>query len=133
MSVMRNTIDASFFCRGAEALQSEAQDRIEIGEDDKSGVGAFAVQVGGKSQYIGELCAVCDGALAGALDHRAICHGIAERHAQFEHVGARINGGERDLARGRQIRIASRQVYDQTRLAAETNRHGSIENSVRRP
>ena len=56
-------------------------------------------------------------ALAGALDHRAIGDRIAERHAQFDDIGAGVNRRERDLARGVEVGIAAGDVGDEAGFA----------------
>src|SRR5579884_3579438 len=61
--------------------------------------------------------------LAGPLDHRAVGHWIAERHAEFDDVRARTNGRERHLARGLEVGIAARKVRHQPGPMLEVQRH----------
>src|SRR5580698_10525063 len=67
--------------------------------------------------------AVAECALAGTLDDRTVCNRIAEGHAQFDHAGARINGGQSDLAAGRKIGIAAGDVGDKSGTSLERDGH----------
>ncbi len=39
-----------------------------------------------------------EGALAGALNHRAVGDGIAEGNAKFDHIGAGVDGRKCNIA-----------------------------------
>ena len=64
-----------------------------------------------------------DGAFAGALDDGAVGEWIAEGHAEFDHVGAGVDGGQRDLAGGREVGVAGGEVDDEAGLVGEADRH----------
>ena len=61
--------------------------------------------------------------LHGALDDRAVRQRIAEWHAEFDHIRARVNRRKRNVARGVNGWVAGRQINHQARLVIETNRH----------
>ena len=63
------------------------------------------------------------GALHGALDDGAVGERIAEGHAQFDHIRARVDGRKGNGARGLEDGVAGRQIDHQTRFVIETNRH----------
>jgi hypothetical protein len=42
-------------------------------------------------QHVGQGYSVLERPLAGALDHRAVRDGIAERHPELNHVGTGVN------------------------------------------
>ena len=60
-----------------------------------------------------------DGALAGALDDGAVGEGIAEWDAEFEDVGAGVDGGESDVVRGGEVGVADGEVGDEAGLVGE--------------
>jgi len=59
------------------------------------------------------------GAFAGALDYRAIGNRITEGHAEFNDIGTGANGGKNDLARSVKVRVAARDVRDETGFMLE--------------
>jgi hypothetical protein len=66
----------------------------------------------GDIEHASQIRAMVQRPLAGPLNHRPIGYGIAERHAQFDNIGARANGSQRDIARCVEVRIAARDVGD---------------------
>ena len=77
----------------------------------------------GELEHIGHASSARHGALAGALDHGSIGERIAERHAQLDHIRARIDRGKRNGARGLHAGIAGGEINDQARLVIETECH----------
>ena len=61
--------------------------------------------------------------LHGALDDGAVGQRIAEGHTELDHIGAGIDGGERNGPRGLEAWVASRQVNNQPGFSIESNRH----------
>ena len=66
-------------------------------------------------QHLQQGSSVAQRPFAGALDHRPVGHGIAERNTQFDDIRAGFNGGESDVSRGREIGIAASEIGDQRR------------------
>ncbi len=99
------------------------QDRVEIGKDDEAGLRARGAQFACERENIGERGAIGDGAMAGALDDGAIGERIAEGNTEFEDVGAGIDGGERDGARGGEVGVADGEVDDEAGAVGEADRH----------
>ena len=56
-------------------------------------------------------------ALRGELVHQAIGQRIAERHAEFQNVHARLVESQSQFARGFQIRVARADIDDETLFA----------------
>ena len=48
----------------------------------------FGAEPGGDGEDVDEFGSGGEGDLAGFLDDRAVGHGVGERHAEFDHVGA---------------------------------------------
>jgi len=70
---------------------------------------------------------VLEGALAGALNDRSVGEGVAEGDAEFDDAGTRVDGGEDDVARGGEVRVAAGDVGDKRWLIFEVEGHeGSI-------
>ena len=104
-------------------LEAVAQNRIQIAENHQARRGSGSANLAGQDQHIFESRSVSQGALHGTLDDGAVGERIAERYAQFDHVCARVNGRNSNLARGLERRVACGQIDHQTRLVIETNRH----------
>ena len=77
------------------------------------------------AKHIGQAGFSRNGAFHGALNHRTVAQGIAEGHAQFDHIRTRVNGGERDGARRLARGVAGGEVHHQARFVIESNRHQS--------
>ena len=75
-------------------------------------------------QHLQQRSPVAQRTFTGALDHRAVRHRIAERNAELDDVRARINRGESDVARGREIGIAASEIGDERWLMLERKGHG---------
>jgi hypothetical protein len=118
-----DAVDASLLGGCTEILQAEAEDWIVVGEDDKAGLGALDAKGGGESEDVVQAGSVADGAFAGALNDGAIGDGIAEGDAEFEDVGAGIDGGDGDVVGGREVGVTDSDVGDETWLAGKTYRH----------
>ena len=56
-------------------------------------------------------------ALGGELVHQTVGQRIAERHAEFQNVHARLVKGQRELARGFKIRVARADIDDEAFFA----------------
>src|SRR5271166_2609517 len=123
----QHAVYARLLSSSAEALQTKTQNGIEIGKDDQARLRPLPAQVGSNSEHIAERRAMPQGALACALDHRPIGQRIAEGHAQLDHVGPRIDGGQSNLPCRCQVGIASSEVGHQPgsrfRFGGKTNRH----------
>ena len=97
---------------------------IEVGEDDQAGLGALrcAVRRRGRAHRRGVCRCLTARSLARWMTGPS-ASGIAEGHAELEHVGAGVNGGESDVARGREVGVAGGEVGDEAGFAGETDRH----------
>ena len=69
-------------------------------------------------------------ALRGKLVHQAVGQRIAERHAQFQNVHARLVEGEGQFARGGQIRVARADIDDETLLAGALEPRKAFLNAI---
>ena len=121
----QRSVDSGGSGGGAEFLQSELQDGIEIREDDEPGLRLLA-DLAGDVENSRQIGSVLQGALAGALDDRSVGDGIAEWNAQLNHVGARSDGGERDIARDFEAGIAAGDVDDESGSVGELDGHEEI-------
>ena len=68
-------------------------------------------------QHLGHANAQRQRAFTGLLDHRAVGHGVGERHAEFDHVGTGLDHAVHQVGGDVGKREARRDVGDQ-RLAA---------------
>ena len=118
-----DAVDAGLLRGSTEVFESEAEDGIVVGEDDQAGCGTPGAKGGGESEYVAEAGAIFDGAFAGALDDGAVGKWIAEGDAELEDVGARVNGGDRDVVGGRDVGVADGEVGDEAGFAGEPDRH----------
>ena len=95
-----HAVYAGSLCIVGKFGQTVAKDGIEITEDDEAGSGTRGTNFAREGENVLEPRAARECALAGALDDGAIGKRIAERHAELDHVGARIDGRDGDFARG---------------------------------
>ena len=122
----QHTIHSGMAGHFAELREAHAQDGIEIGKDDQADGLRMLANLGGQFQHVLERGAVLQSAFAGALDHGTIGERIAEWNAEFDHARAGVDGGEDDLPRGGEIRIAAGYVGDEGRLVFEVEGHEGI-------
>ena len=73
-----------------------------------------------------------EAALRGELVHQAVGERIAERHAEFQHVHARLVKCQREFARGFQIRVARADINDETFFAGAFQRGELFNDAVHR-
>ena len=89
----------------------------------RPGIGPCGTNLAGNFQHVGHAGSASHGTFTGALDHGPIGQGIAEGNAEFNHVGAGIDCGERDVARDFDAGIAGRQIDDQAWFVIEAKCH----------
>ena len=117
-SVDENAIGASGAAASANFCQSHLQHGIEIAEQNERDLGVSADVAELVRARPASVVPAAQGALAGALDRGTIGNGIAEWHAEFDHVGARFGGGSTIFCAVFERRIARRDVSDQAEFAA---------------
>ena len=88
-----------------QLFEAVAQHRIQIGEEQQRNLGMLA-DLRGDFEHLGKRGSGREGAIAGALDDRAVGDGIGEGHAQFDQIGAAAF--ERGDERGRVARARDR-------------------------
>jgi hypothetical protein len=66
---------------------------------------------------------VLQGSFAGTLDDGSVGNRIAERDAEFDDGGARVDSGEDDFARGGEVGIAAGYVGDERWFVVKVKRH----------
>ena len=93
----QSAVNSCVFSSLAEFVQSELEDGIEITKDDEAGLRVLA-DLAGDVDNSCQISALREGALAGALDDGAVGDGIAEGNAQFDDVGARLDGRKCNIA-----------------------------------
>ena len=76
------------------------------------------------AQHSTQIGAIAESALAGALNHRAVGHRIAEGHAEFDDIGASVNGGQRNVTRDVETGVAAGDVDDESGVVRELDGHG---------
>ncbi len=103
--------------------KSVAQNRIQVGKNDQPRSGPRCANFRSQRQHILEPRSPRHGPLARSLNHRPISEWIAERYAQLDHRRARVNGRNRNGARGGKVGIAGRQIHDQPGFMFKENRH----------
>ena len=93
-------------------------DRVQVAHQDDRRILVALAELADEGQGLAQAHVVREGALAGALDHRAVGHRIGERHADLEHVGAgldqRVQGGNGE----RRGRITRGDEWNQGRAAS---------------
>jgi hypothetical protein len=102
---------------GHEGLQAVAFHRVGIAhQHQRRGVvaGAELTHIG---QHVAQADAVLQRPLAGALDDGTVGHGVGERHAQLDDIGAGLGHGQQQVDGGARMGIAGGDEGDQ-RLAA---------------
>ena len=103
----QDAVDAGCSRGIAEFFEPHLQNRIEIAEQDEGNVRLSTHRLY-KRDHAGERRAAAQRAFAGALNHWAIRHGIAERYTEFDDVRARARHGQHELLGGRKRRVAGR-------------------------
>ena len=84
--------------------------------------GTRSANLSGQHKHVFETGAAGESAFAGALNDGAVGERIAEGHAEFDHVRARIDGLKHDGARGIERGIAGGDIHHQARFVIEGNR-----------
>ena len=111
----------------AELAHPHLQNRVEVGKDNKPNRLRVLANLGGECKHVLQRSAMFKRPLACSLDDGPISKRIAERYAKFNDAGASFNGGENDLARCGEIRVAARYVGDESGFGFEVKGHeGSI-------
>ena len=118
-----DAVGAGGLCIVGKAGEAEAEDGIEVSENNEAGGGAGGANVARDGENVSQTRAAGESALAGALDDGTIAERVAERDAELDDVCARVNGGDGDAAGRVERRIAGRQVRNQARFLMEDDRH----------
>ena len=100
-----------------EPFQADLVNEVEINVEDNRDLRVAGGSAATVARTLGGVVAGFETALRGELVHQAVGQRIAERHAQFQHVHARLVEGQREPARGVQIRIARADIDDETLFA----------------
>ncbi len=111
-----DTIRPSLSSSSGKFLKAHLQHRIEISEQHERDLAALP-DAAHQFENTSERCTRFQCAFGGALNRGAIGKRIAERHAEFNNVGARIRQGENKLVRCVKRRIARRDVRDDAKFA----------------
>ena len=93
-----NAIGAGLRGRGGEFFQAHLEDGIEIAEEHQRHLAGLANSPH-EREHTGKRRAGLQSALGGALNRGSIGEGIAEGHAEFDDIGARVGQRQNEVAR----------------------------------
>ena len=113
-------------CRGTEAFQAEAQDWIQVGKDDQTGLGTLGANFTPKVQDIRKGRAVSQSAFTRPLNDGAVRNGIAKGNAKLDHVRTSINRAYGDFLARNEVWVATSQVGDEGRARFESNSQAEL-------
>ena len=113
----------SFIGKFAQAV---AQNRIQVAEDHQPRRGPLGANLPGQLEHVPEPRSTGQRTLHGALNHRAIGQRVAEGYTQLDHIRARVDGRNRNGARGFKAWVARRQINHQSGFVIESYRHRNL-------
>ena len=117
----QQTVHAGFRGGGDEFLHADAVDEVEINVENDRNLRLLA-DGGNGFQKLRRRGAGFQTALRGKLVHQTVGQRVAERHAEFQNVHARLVEGQSQFARGGQIRVARADIDDEAFFAVAFQR-----------
>ena len=109
----QHAVHAGFGRRLGKCLITYFVNRVQITHQDDGRIAVCFAEAVHDIQYVVEGNFVCQRALGGALDGRAVRHRVRKGNAQFEDVGAVFNQTVHQRKRGVEIGIAYGDIGNQ--------------------